>query len=34
MKSNYAKEYSNLKKNGHESLKSDEISFEGANGGT
>ena len=27
MKSKYAKEYLNLKKNGHQSLKSDEMSF-------
>ena len=27
MKSKYAKEYSNLKKNGHRSLKRDEMSF-------
>ena len=27
MKSKYPKEYSNLKKNGHQRLKSDEMSF-------
>ena len=27
MKSKYAKEFSNLKKNGHQNLKSEEMSF-------